>query len=164
LDVQVLLTFVRKHLASGERPGHTMKPDLTDFQVFAASLAVEGEVCDLPHAKFCLQPADAEVAPLIQSLGGTSTAEIERLIAELQEAKEHLQSERERIERQTLRFTALTETASTTAKIISDAVSQWHPARSRQKSSTPKATPASAEDDIGIGTSAHHGRRQEKTG
>jgi hypothetical protein len=78
---------------------------------------------------FGCKAADEEMVPLIQKLGATSTAEIERLIAELQEAKEHLQSERERTERETLRYTSLTQMASTTAKIISDAVSQWHPAR-----------------------------------
>jgi hypothetical protein len=120
-----------------------MKPEMTDFQAFAASLAVEGEVCDLPNAKLWMQAADAEMAPLIQKLGAISTAEIERLIEELQGAKEHLQSERERIERETLRYASLMETASTTAKIISDAVSRWHPARNQQKSDTSKATPAS---------------------
>ena len=92
-----------------------------------------------------MQPADAEIAPLIQRLGATSTAEIEGLIVELQEAKDHLQSERERIERETLRYTSLTQMAATTAKIISDAVSQWHPARNQQKSDTCKAKPASTE-------------------
>jgi hypothetical protein len=54
-----------------------------------------------------------------------------------------LHSERERIEREALRYTSLTQMASTTAKIISDAVSRWHPARNQQKSNTSKATPAS---------------------
>lgn len=120
-----------------------MKPEMTDFQAFAASLAVEGEVCDLPNTRLWMQAADAEIAPLIQRLGATSTAEIERLIVELQEAKDHLQSESERIERETLRYTSLSQMASTTARIILDAVSQWHPARNEQKSDTCKATPAS---------------------
>jgi hypothetical protein len=143
LDIHVLLTFLPKHLTRSERPEHAMKPEMTDFQAFSASLAVEGEVCDLPDAKLWMQAADTEMAPLIQKLGATSTAEIERLIAELQGAKEHLQSERERIERETLRYTSLTQMASTTAKIISDAVSRWHPARNQQTSNTSKATPAS---------------------
>ena len=119
-----------------------MGPEMTDFQAFTASLVVEGEVCELPNTKLWMQVADAEMAPLLQKLGATSTAEIERLIAELQGAKEHLQSERERIEREALRYTSLTQMASTTAKIISDAVSRWHPARNQQKSDTSKAMPA----------------------
>jgi hypothetical protein len=120
-----------------------MKSEMTDFQAFAANLAVEGEVCDLPHAMLGMQAADEDMAPLIQNLAATSTAEIERLIAELQEAKDHLQSERQRIERETSRYTNLTQMASTTARIISDAVSQWHP----HKSKTAKAAPASIGDD-----------------
>jgi hypothetical protein len=126
-----------------------MKPEMTDFQTFAANLAVEGEVCDLPHAMLGMQAADEDMAPLIQNLAATSTAEIERLIAELQEAKDHLQSERERIERETSRYTSLTQMASTTAKIISDAVSQWNPARNGQKSNTSEAVAASSQDSIG---------------
>src|SRR5262245_13206902 len=125
-----------------------MKAEMTDFQAFAASLAIEGEVCDLPNAKPWLQATNDEIAPLIQKLGATSTAEIERLIAELQEAKDHLQSERERIERETRRYTSLTQMASTTARIISDAVSQWHP----HKSKTTKAAPASIGDDTDVRT------------
>ena len=120
-----------------------MKPEISDFQAFVASLAVEGEVCNLPKGRLWIQAADAEIAPLIQRLGTISTAEIERLIVEMQKAKDHLQSERERIEAETLRYTSLTQMASTTAKIISDAVSRWHPARNEQKSDTCKATPAS---------------------
>ena len=142
-----------------------MKFEMANFQAVAASLAIEGEVCDLPHAKLWMQAeTDAEMAPLIQKLGAASIADIDRLIADLQEAKGHLQSERERIERETVRYTALTQMASTTAKIISDAVSQWHPTRSEQKSNTSKAAPASTEGDTGVRTSGHHGRGHEKTG
>jgi hypothetical protein len=113
-----------------------MTLEMTDFKAFVESLAVEGEVCDLPDAKLWMRAADEEMAPLIWKLGATSTAEIERLIEELQEAKDHLQSERERIEREMLRYTSLTQMAFTAAKIISDAVSQWHPAHNQQKSNT----------------------------
>src|SRR5262245_18903558 len=84
-----------------------MKPEMTDFHAFAINLVVEGEVCDLPHAKVGMQAAHEEMAPLIQELEATRTAEIEGLIAELQEAKGHLQSERERIEQETSRIQAL---------------------------------------------------------
>jgi hypothetical protein len=121
-----------------------MKLDITSFQSVAAGLAVEGEVCDLPNAKLWMQAGtDPDVVPLIQKLCAASIAEIERLIAELREAKDHLQSERERIEREMVRYMRLTEMASTTAKIISDAVSQWHPAGNHQKSSTLEATATS---------------------
>jgi hypothetical protein len=111
-----------------------MKFDITNFQTLAANLPVEGEVCDLTHAKASTQPeTDTEIAPLIQQVGATSIAEIDRLIAELQEVKSHLQSEGERVEREIVRYTKLTQMASFTAKIIFDTISQWHPASNQQK-------------------------------
>jgi hypothetical protein len=32
-----------------------MKPEMTEFQAFAASLTIEGEVCELPNAKLWMQ-------------------------------------------------------------------------------------------------------------
>jgi hypothetical protein len=105
-----------------------MEFGMSNFQALAANLVVEGEVCDLAHAKLSTQTeTDMEIAPLIQQVGATSIAEIDRLIAELQEAKNYLQSERERIEREIVRYTNLTQMASFTAEMISDAVSQWLP-------------------------------------
>jgi hypothetical protein len=124
-----------------------MMAEMTDFHAFAANLVVEGDVCDLSRAK-PIQAAHEEMLPLIQELEATPTAEIERLITQLQHAKDHLQSERQRIERETSRYTSLTQVASSTARIISDAVSQWHP----QRAKTTEVVPASIEDDIGVST------------
>jgi hypothetical protein len=127
-----------------------MKLDITSFQSVAAGLPVEGEVCDLPHAMLWRHAGtDPEMAPLIQELAASSIAEIERLIAELREAKDHLQSERERIEQEMVRYMRLTEMASTTAKIISDAVSQWRPAGNPQKWTPFKATASSTNIEPG---------------
>jgi hypothetical protein len=61
-----------------------MEFDISNFQALAANLVVEGEVCDLAHAKLSTQTeTDMEIAPLIQQVGATSIAEIDRLIAEL---------------------------------------------------------------------------------
>jgi hypothetical protein len=82
-----------------------MKFDITSFQDVAANLPVGGETCDLAHTKGSTQTeTDAEIASLIQQVGATSIAEIDRLIAELQEVKHHLQSEGERVERQMVRY------------------------------------------------------------
>ena len=124
-----------------------MKFDITSFQAVAANLAVEGEVCDLAYAKLSTPTeTDPEIAPLIEKVGATSIAEIDRLIAELQDARNYLISEGERIERETVRYANLTLMASATTKIISDAVSQWHPASDQQNASEVTAT--STEDDI----------------
>jgi rhamnose utilization protein RhaD (predicted bifunctional aldolase and dehydrogenase) len=134
-----------------------MKFDITNFQTLAANLAIEGEVCDLAHAKVSTQTeTDTEIAPLIQQVGATSIAEIDRLIAELQEAKNYLQSEGERVEREMVRYTKLTQMASFTAKIIFDVISQWHPASNQQKTNASEITAASTEDDISAFEKSHH--------
>src|SRR5258708_14884786 len=106
-----------------------MKFDITNFQTLPANLPVEGEVCDVAHAEVSPRTeTDAEIAPLIQQVAATSIAEIDRLIAELQEVRNHLQAEGERVEREMVRYMRLTQIASFTAKIIIDAISQYHPA------------------------------------
>jgi len=108
--------------------GSLMEFDMSNFQALAANLVVEGEVCDLAHAKLSTQPEmDTEIAPLIRQVAAPSIAEIDRLIAELQEAKNYLRSEGERIEREIVSYTNLTQMASFTTEMISDAVSQWLP-------------------------------------
>jgi hypothetical protein len=134
-----------------------MKLEMTNFRALAANLVVEGEVCDLAHAEVSTQTETdtTEIAPLIQQVGATSIAEIE---ADLQGAKSYLQSEGERIERETVRYTNLTQMASFTAKIIFDAISQWRPASNQQNIS--EVTAASTEDAIGAsGKSNHHSDR-----
>jgi len=64
--------------------------------------------------------------------------------------------EGERIERETVRYANLTLMASATTKIISDAVSQWHPASNQQNAS--EVTAASTQDDIGAFRKSHHHR------
>jgi len=132
-----------------------MKLEMTNFRAVAANLVAEGEVCDVAHPDVSTQTeTGTEIAPLIQQIGDTSIAEIDRLMAELQEAKSYLQSEGERIEREMVRYTNLTQMASFTAKIIFDAISQWHPASNQQNA--PEATAASTEDDIGAFGKSHH--------
>jgi hypothetical protein len=76
---------------------------------------------------------DGDIAPLIRKVGATSIAEIEKLIGELQATKNFLQSEADRIERETARYMNLTQMASASVKIIFDTVSGWrqagHPVR-----------------------------------
>jgi hypothetical protein len=125
-----------------------MKLEMTNFQAVAANLTVGGEVCDLPP----LQPSthtetDMEIAPRIQKITAMSIAEIDRLMDELQLAKEFLQSERERVEQETIRYANLAQMASVTTKIILDAVSQWHPARSQQQSTPSEMTSTEDQSD-----------------
>lgn len=115
---------------------------------------VEGEIRDLVHADAPSTreiETDAEIVPLVQKVGATSIAEIDKLTAELRAARDFLQSEGERIERETARYTSLAETASASVKIILETVSEWrkagHPVRHQARPSAFAFTPAPAEDD-----------------
>ena len=74
-----------------------------------------------------------DVGSLIQKIGVTSTAEFEKLIGELQEARSYLESEGERIEREAIRYAEFSQTALSSVKVISETVAEWrkagHPVR-----------------------------------
>jgi hypothetical protein len=55
----------------------------------------------------------------------TSIRDIDQLVGELEEARDYLKSEEERIRAATARYTALTQAASASAKVIFDAVREW---------------------------------------
>jgi hypothetical protein len=68
---------------------------------------------------------DADITALIQRVAGTSVAEIDRLIAELQSVRDYLQAESDRVQRETTRFTHLSQTALASVKIITESMGQW---------------------------------------
>ena len=96
------------------------------------------------------RPADMEIAPIIQKLGATSIADIDNLVSELQDARDHLQSEGERIRAEIVRYTALTGAASASVKIIFDVLRAWrttgHPAHNQSQASAFEITDAVIED------------------
>jgi hypothetical protein len=96
---------------------------------------------------------DVEVAPLVQKLGTTSIAEVEKMIEELQEARDFLQAEGERVQREAEHYTTLTQMASASLKIISDTVAGWreagHPLRNDWRSSQFDVRPSPTEDNSG---------------
>ena len=141
-----------------------MKLEMTNFQSVAANLVAEGDVCDLACAKPATQPeTDTEVAPIIQKLGATSIADIDNLVSELQEARDYLQSEGERVRAETVRYISLTGAASASVKIIFDALRAWrtadHSAHNQTQASTFEITDAVIEDasDWGDGPSRSFG-------
>jgi hypothetical protein len=118
-----------------------------------ATAAIEEEIHDLVQAEPRETETDIEIAPLIQRVAASSIAEIERLLGELQAAKDFLQSEGERIQRETAHYTNLTQTASASIKIIFDTVHQWrkagHPVHDQSRSSALETTSAQANADMG---------------
>jgi hypothetical protein len=101
---------------------------------------IESETRDLVHpgAATSKSETDVEIAPLVEKIGATSIAEIEKMIGELRAAKDLLESEGERVQRETEHYTTLTQMASASVKIISDTVAGWreagHPVRNHSKS------------------------------
>jgi hypothetical protein len=93
------------------------------------------------------------LAPLVEKIGATSIAEIEKMIGELQAAKDFLESEGERVQRETEHYTTLTQMASASVKIISDTVAGWreagHPVRNHSRSPQFDLTLPSADDNTG---------------
>jgi hypothetical protein len=84
-----------------------------------------------------MEPSKTEIdpanAPLIQRIGAPSIAEIEKLIGELQEVKNFLESEGERIQREAAGYIDLTQRALASVRLIFDTLFEWrqagHPMR-----------------------------------
>jgi hypothetical protein len=105
-----------------------MKPVMAALQTLAA---VESEARELIHTEATSTrslESRAEIAPLIEKIGATSIGEIKKLIGEMQEARNFLRTEGERIEREVARYTKLAQTASASVEIIFDTVRGWRKA------------------------------------
>jgi hypothetical protein len=67
-------------------------------------------------------------------MGAPSIVELEKIIDELQQARTYLQAESERIERETVGYAELSQTAMESVRIIAETVGEWrkagHPVRS----------------------------------
>jgi len=114
---------------------------------------IESETRDLVRleAPTPASETDVDIAPLVQKIGVLPIAEIEKMIGELQQAKDFLQSEGERVQREAKHYTTLTQMASASVKIISDTVTGWreagHPLRNDGTSPQFDLTPSPAEDN-----------------
>src|SRR5262249_20345000 len=88
-----------------------------------------------------------------QQVEATSIEEIEKRIGALQEAKDFLQSEGERVQCETEHYTTLTQMTSASLKIISDLVTKCHeagaPYRNPSTSAPSRVTRFPPEDGTG---------------
>jgi hypothetical protein len=65
------------------------------------------------------------IGQLIQKVGASSIAEIEKLISDLQAARNYLKAEGDRIQQEMTRYAHLSDTASASVKIITESLGQW---------------------------------------
>ena len=136
-----------------ERLG-AMQLELSNFQRVAADEAVEQKVPDLGGAeqlpKPMIEESDQGLASLIRSLGMISITDIDNLVSELQDARDYLQSEGERIRAEVAHYAALAGAASASVKIIFDVLRAWrttgHPAYNQSQASAFEITDAVIED------------------
>ena len=120
-----------------------MQLDLSNFQPLAANEAIEEEVPDLGGAEQPSEPmietSDHDLASLIRSVGLTSITDIDNLVSELQEARDYLESEGERIRAKVAHYAALAGAASASVMIIFDVLRGWrttgHPADNQSPAS-----------------------------
>ena len=72
-------------------------------------------------------------------VGATTIADLDNLITQLQDARDYLQAESERVRLANARYAHLAQTASASAKIIADSMGQW-------RNSSPVLSPSPIHD------------------
>jgi hypothetical protein len=105
-----------------------MKPVTTALQTLAAIERESRELILAEAPSTGSTEIEAEIVPLVQKIEAGSIAEIEKMIGEMQEAKNFLQTEWERIQQETARYMKLTQTASASVEIIFETVRGWREA------------------------------------
>ena len=149
-----------------------MQIELSNFQPLAANEAIEQEVPDLGGAEQLSAPmieeSDQGLASLIRSVGMTSITDIDNLVSELQDARDYLQSEGERIRAEVAHYAALAGAASASVKIIFDVLRAWrttgHPAHNQSQASAFEMTDAVTEDASDWGTASDGPSRSYSSG
>jgi hypothetical protein len=100
--------FVRNDIAYLRRPPGTLNAD-------DAAAALE------PSAEATV----TNVNSLIQRVAGTSLAEIEKLISELESLRDLLHAEGQRVQREISGYAQLSQAAMKSTRMIADNVTQW---------------------------------------
>jgi hypothetical protein len=100
-------------------------PDLA--RTDPATASVESEIRTLVRGmrKDDHPPAELSSELLILKLEAASIAEIDKLMDELQTARNYLHAEGERVRRMAARYAHLTQTAMASVKIISERMREW---------------------------------------
>jgi hypothetical protein len=107
--------FVRNDIAYLRRPGAN------------AANGATGETSAAPEASLdsSAEATVNSVNSLIQRVAGTSLAEIEKLIGELESLRDLLHAEGQRVQREISGYAQLSQAAMKSTRLIADNVAQW---------------------------------------
>jgi hypothetical protein len=138
LLIRVKLASVRLHPIASTLKGHSVTARKAESATEApdqTSSAVEGEIDNLVRKDFRSQRSSApstatevnteSLSSLIARVAGHSTTEIDSLIAELQQVRNYLHDESERVQRKINEFAQMNQSALASIKVIADAVGPW---------------------------------------
>lgn len=101
--------FVRNDVANLRRP----------------TSASAGKIAQAAHEQNTPEATVRNVNSLIQQVAGTSIAEIESLIAELESLRDLLHAEGQRVQREISGYAQLSQSAMQSTRMIADNVAQW---------------------------------------
>jgi hypothetical protein len=118
-----LIPFTAGDIFNGGKAMDVVKPDKT--APATAMKAVESEKRDLARPKGPYMADAVGLCSDVLQAGAKSIAEIERLMGELHAARDYLRSEGERIRHDAARYAHLTQSASSSVKMISESMEKW---------------------------------------
>ena len=114
------------------------KPEMSSLQAESTIKSIEEEISNSvrgdrltdrltrlrPQAEAAGELSET-IGDLVQKVGATSVAEIEKLIGDLQAARSYLKAEADRLQQELTRYAHLSDTASASVKIITESLGQW---------------------------------------
>jgi hypothetical protein len=113
------------------------KPEISAVQADPLLRSMEEEISnsvrvDRPKRLAGLKPppeagedVNQSIGELIDKVSATSIAELEKLISDMKGVRNHLKAEGDRIRQEMARYAHLSETASSSIKIITESLGQW---------------------------------------
>jgi uncharacterized membrane protein len=98
-----------------------------------------------------------DINSLAQSISGPAVLEIEKLITQLHDIRDHLVYERQRVERAIIEYAQMSEAATKSTKIIADSLAKWaaeNRPTDRASAAVPQAQGEGSEPPTGNGQAA----------
>ncbi|MGZ5095727.1 MAG: hypothetical protein ACXWCH_31820 [Burkholderiales bacterium] len=130
-------------------PKREKKMDVAESHV--STLSIEGDIRTLVRSNkspSVTKPSDDIMASNDAiAAGAASIADIERLMAELQAARDYLQAEGERVRRVNANYAHLAQTASASARVIVESIGKWRIPERASGHHPPTATGPSVSPD-----------------